>query len=64
MEENAICLVSTLNNNFVEQFATLNIKLMISEVDGWLQTDCLGHVHIDEKQIVGLVSGPEEVVCD
>ena len=63
MEENTICLVSTLND-FVEQFATLYIKLMISEVDGWLQTDRLGHVHVDEQRIVGLVSGPEEVVCD
>ena len=38
-EKNAISLESVLNDGFVEQFAALNIKLAISDIDGWFHAD-------------------------
>ena len=36
-------LESVLNDDFVEQYATLNIELTISDIDGWFHTDGSGH---------------------
>ena len=59
MEENATCLESVLNDEFMEQFATLNIKLMTSDIAHWFQADNLGYKHIDKQGIVDLVSAAE-----
>ena len=60
MEESTECLESPLNEEFVEQFAALNIVLGPSDIDGWFQNDGLGYEHMDEQGIVDLVTAPEE----
>ena len=50
-----LMLISVLNDEFVEQFAALNIELTTSDVDGWFQADGPGHEHMDQQGIVDLV---------
>ena len=59
MEENAISLERGLNDDFVEQFAPLNIELTISDIDGWFHADGPGYKYLDEQGIVDLVSVAE-----
>ena len=49
-----------LNDEFVEQFAALNIELTTSDIDGWFQVDGPGHEHMDEQKIVDLVLAAED----
>ena len=60
MEENATCSESVLNDEFVEQFAALNIKLTTSDIEGWFQADGPGYEHMDEQGIVDFVSATED----
>ena len=60
VEENATWSESVLNDEFVEQFAALNIKLMTSDIDGWFHADGPGYEHIDEQGIVDLVSAAKD----
>ena len=60
MEENATCLENVLNDEFVEQFAALNIELTTSDINGWFQADGPGYEHMDEQGIVDLVSAAED----
>ena len=64
MEENAISSERGLNDNFVEQFAALNIELTTSDIDGWFHADGLGYEYLDEQGIVDLVSLAEGNECD
>ena len=64
MEENAISIDSVLNDDFVEQFAALNIELTTSDIDGWFHADGPGYEHLDEQGIVDLVSAVEGNECD
>ena len=59
MEENAISLERGLNDDFVEQFAPLNIELTTSDIDGWFHADGPGYKYLDEQGIVDLVSVAE-----
>ena len=60
MEENATFSESVLNDEFVEQFAALNIELTTSDVDGWFQADSPTYEHMDKQGIVDLVSAAED----
>ena len=53
-----------LNDDFVEQFAALNVELTTSDNDGWFYADGPGYEYLDEQGIVDLVSVPEENECD
>ena len=53
-----------MNDNFVEQFAALNIQLTISNIDGWFHADGPGHEYLDEQKIVDLASVAEGNECD
>ena len=64
VEKNATCLESVLNNEFVEQFAALNIELTTSDIDGWFQADGPVYEHMDKQGIVDLVSAAEDEECD
>ena len=64
MEENAINSERGLNDDFVEQFAALNIKLTTSNIDGWFHADGPGYEYFDEQGIVDLVSVTEGNECD
>ena len=48
----------------MEQFAALNIELAPSDVDRWFQADGPGYEHVDEQEIVDLVSaeGEEDIL--
>ena len=64
MEENAISSESGMNDNFVQQFAALNIELTISDFDGWFHADVPGYEYLDEQGVVDLVSVAEGNECD
>ena len=64
MEENAINSERGLNDDFVEQFAAINIELTTSDIDGWFHTDGPGYEYLDEQEIVYLVSVAEGDECD
>ena len=64
MEESAISSKRGVNNDFVEQFAALNIELMTSDIDGWFHADGTGHEYLDEQGIVYLVSVAVGNECD
>ena len=64
MKENAISSERKLNNDFVEQFAALNIELTTSDIDGWFHADGPGYEYLDEQGIVDLVSVAEGNECD
>ena len=49
-----------LNDEFVKQFAALNIELTASDIDGWFQADGSGYGHIDEQGIVNFVAAIED----
>ena len=59
MEENAISSQRELNDDFVEQFAALNIELTTSDIDGWFHADGPGYEYLDD-----LVSVAEGNECD
>ena len=44
-----LLLISVLNDEFVEQFAALNIELTTSDIDDWFQADGPGYEHTDEQ---------------
>ena len=64
MEENTISSERELNDDFVEQFAALNIELTTSDIDGWFHADGPGNEYLDEQGIVDLVSVAEWNECD
>ena len=64
MEENAISSERGLNDDFLEQFAALNIKLTTSDIDGWFHADGLGYEYLFEQGIVDLVSVAKGNECD
>ena len=64
MEENAIYAERRLNDDFVEQFAALNIELTTSDIDGWFHVDGPGYEYLDEQGIVDLVSVADGNECD
>ena len=64
MEENAIYAERGLNDDFVEQFAALNIELTTSDIDGWFHADGPGYEYLDEQSIVDLVSVADGNECD
>ena len=64
MEENVNSSETGLNDDFVEQFAALNIKLTTSAIDGWFHADGPGYEYLDEEGIVDLVSVAEGNECD
>ena len=64
MEANAISSERGLNDDFVEQFAALNIELTTSDIDGWFHADGPGYEYLDEQGIVDLVSVAEGNECD
>ena len=64
MKEKAISLERGLNDDFVEEFAALKIKLMTSDFDGWFHADGPGYKYLDEQGIVDLVSVAEGNECD
>ena len=43
MEENAISSDRGLNDDFLKQFAALNIELTILDIDGWFHADGPGY---------------------
>ena len=53
-----------LNNDFIEQFAALKIKLTTSDNDGWFHADGPNYEYLDEQGIVYLVSVAEGNECD
>ena len=55
VEENAISSERGLNDDFVEQFAALNIELTTSDIDGWFHPDGPGYEYLGEQGIVHLV---------
>ena len=55
MEEKAISSEKRLNDDFVEQFAALNIESTTSDINGWFHADRLGYEYLDEQGIVDLV---------
>ena len=57
--QNAISSERGLNDDFVEQFAALNIELTTSNIDGWFHADGPGYEYLDEQGIVDLVSVAE-----
>ena len=59
MEENTINSERGLNDDFVEQFASLSIELMNSDIDGWFHANGPGYEYLDEQGIVDLVSVAE-----
>ena len=56
MEENAISSERGLNDDFVEEFAALNIELTSSDIDGWFHADVPGYEYLDEQGIIDLIS--------
>ena len=64
MEEKAISTERGVNDDFVEQFAAVNIELTTSDIDGWFHADRPGDEYLDEQGIVDLVSVAEENECD
>ena len=64
MEESAISSEIGLNDDFVEQFAALNIELTTSDIDGWFHADGPGYKYLDEQGIVDLVSVTQGNKCD
>ena len=64
MEENAISSERGLNDDFVEQFAALNIELTTSDIDGWFHADGPVYEYLDEQGIVYLVLVAEGNECD
>ena len=64
MEENAISSEKGLNDDFVEQFAALNIELTTSDMDGWFHAGGPGYEYLDEQGIVDFVSVAEGNECD
>ena len=59
MEKNAISSDSVLNDDFVEQFAALNIELTTSDIKGLFHSDGPGYEHFDKQGIVDLASTAE-----
>ena len=55
---------SILNDDFVEQFAALNIVLAPSDINEWFQNDGPGYEHMDEQGIVDLVTASAEDMRD
>ena len=53
-----------LNDDFVVQFAALNIELTTSDIDYWFHADSPGYEHLNEQGIVDLVSAAEGNECD
>ena len=64
MEESAISSKRELNDDFVEQFSSLNIELTTSDIDGWFHADGPGYEYLEEQGIVYLVSVAERNECD
>ena len=64
MEENAISSEKGLNHNFIEQFATLNIELTTSDIDGGFHADGPGYEYLDEQGIVDVILVAEGNTCD
>ena len=64
MEENAISSEKGLNDNFVEQFAALNIESTTSDIDGWFHADGPGYEYLDKQGIVDLVLVAKGNDCD
>ena len=64
MEENAISSERGLNDNFVEQFAALDIELTTSDINGCFHAYGPGYEYLDEQEIVDLVSVAEKNECD
>ena len=66
LEKSAVCseTESILNDDFVEQFAALNIILAPSDINKWFQNDGSGYEHMDEQGIVDLVTAPAEDMRD
>lgn len=66
LEKSAVCseTESILNDDFVEQFAALNIVLAPSDINEWFQNDGPGYEHMDEQGIVDLVTAPAEDMRD
>ena len=64
MEKNAISSERGLNDDFVEQFAAVNIELMTSDINGWFHDDEPGYEYLDEQEIVDLVLVAEGNKCD
>ena len=44
-----------LNDDFVEQFAALNIQLTTSDIDGWFHADGPDYEYLDEQGTVDVV---------
>ena len=64
MEENEISSERGLNDDFVKQFAALNIELTTSDIDGWFHANGPSYEYLNEQGIVDLVLVAEGNECD
>ena len=53
-----------LNDDFIEQSATLNNELTTSDIDGYFHADGPGYKHLDEQRIINLLSVAKGNECD
>ena len=54
----------TQNNEFVQQFARLNITFTEDDIQRWMSCDGPGYEHMDEQGIVALITGDNEKEAD
>ena len=54
----------TPNNEFIQQFARLNITFTEDDIQNWMSCDGPGYEHMDEQGIVALVTGDNEKEAD
>ena len=52
------------NNEFVQQFSTLNITFTDDDTQNWMSCDGSGYEHLDNQGIVSLISGDYEKQTD
>ena len=57
-------LEKTPNNEFIQQFARLNITFTEDDIQNWMSCDGPGYEHMDEQGIVALVTGDNEKEAD
>ena len=57
-------LLKTPNDEFIQQFARLNITFTEDDIQNWMSCDGPGYEHMDEQGIVALITGDNEKEAD
>ena len=55
--QNSDPLEETTNSEFIQQFLRINITFTDDDIHNWMGCDGPGYEHMDEQEIVALISG-------